>query len=70
MMQAAAADVLLTDIQLPGEIDGWLIAERCREHDPGLPVIYATGYSPVQARPVPGSLSLQKIPRTPSTPSR
>jgi DNA-binding NtrC family response regulator len=54
------ADVLVTDIRLPGKVDGWQIAERCREHDPGLPVIYATGFSPVAARPVPGSLSLQK----------
>jgi CheY-like chemotaxis protein len=55
-----AADVLITDIRLPGQVDGWQIAERCREHDPELPVIYATGFSPVSARPVPGSLSLQK----------
>ena len=55
-----AADVLVTDIRLPGKIDGWQIAERCREHDPQLPVIYATGFSPVAARPVPGSVSLQK----------
>ena len=55
-----AADVLVTDITLPGKVDGWQIAERCREHDPGLPVIYATGFSPVAARPVPGSLSLHK----------
>ena len=34
-----AADVLVTDITLPGKVDGWQIAERCREHDPGLPVI-------------------------------
>lgn len=54
------ADVLVTDIQLPGKIDGWQIAECCREHDPELPVIYATGFSPVAARPVPGSLSFQK----------
>lgn len=33
------ADVLVTDIQLPGTIGGWQIAERCREHDPDLPVI-------------------------------
>ena len=39
------ADVLVTDIRLPGRIDGWQIAERCREHDPGLPVIYATVFS-------------------------
>ena len=37
-----AADVLITDIRLPGQVDGWQIAERCREHDPELPVIYAT----------------------------
>lgn len=54
------ADVLVTDIQLPGKIDGWQIAEHCREHDPDLPVIYATGFSPLKARPVPGSRSLQK----------
>ncbi len=54
------ADMLVTDIMLPGKVDGWQIAERCREHDPELPVIYATGFSPVAARPVPGSLVLQK----------
>jgi DNA-binding response OmpR family regulator len=54
------ADVLVTDIRLPGKVDGWQIAERCREHDPSLPVIYATAFSPVEARPVSGSLSLHK----------
>ena len=54
------ADVLITDIKLPGMIDGWQIAESCRERDPELPVIYTTGFSPVVARPVPGSLSLKK----------
>lgn len=54
------ADVLVTDIKLPGPLDGWQIAERCREHHPDLPVVYATGYSPVSPRPVPGSLLLQK----------
>jgi DNA-binding response OmpR family regulator len=54
------ADVLVTDIKLPGEVDGWQIAERCREHNPALFVIYATGFSPVVARPVSGSLSLHK----------
>lgn len=54
------ADVLVTDIRLPGGVDGWQIAERCRELDPQLQVIYATGFSPVEARPVPGSLTLHK----------
>lgn len=43
------ADVLVTNIRLPRRIDGWQIAERCREHDPYLPVIYASGFSPVAA---------------------
>ena len=35
MVHAAGPDVLVTDITLPGKVDGWQIAERCREHDPG-----------------------------------
>ena len=54
------ADVLVTDIRLPGPMDGWTIAERCRDLAPALRVIYATGFSPVAARPVSGSISLQK----------
>jgi DNA-binding response OmpR family regulator len=29
-------DVPITDVKLPGSVDGWQIAERCREHDPDL----------------------------------
>jgi len=54
------ADVLVTDVRLPGQVDGWQIAERCREHDPELPVTYATGYSPAAPRPVPGSRIVKK----------
>ena len=54
------ADVLITDIMLSGSVDGWQIAERCREHDPGLPVIYANGFSPVAPPPLPSSLSLRE----------
>src|SRR5829696_926234 len=39
-------DVLFTDIRLPGQIDGWDVAERCRASNSDLPVVYATGYSP------------------------
>jgi CheY-like chemotaxis protein len=55
-----AADVIFTDIRLGGSLTGWDIAERCRESNPSLPVIYATGYSHVRPRPVPGSLWFQK----------
>src|SRR5215210_5518128 len=51
------ADVLFTDIRLPGSLDGWDVAEQCRETNPGLPVIYATGFSHVRPRPVPSRSS-------------
>jgi CheY-like chemotaxis protein len=54
------ADVLFTDIMLSGSLDGWDIAEQCREADPDLPVIYTTGYSLRKQRPVRGSRLLQK----------
>ena len=55
------ADVLVTDIQLPGQIDGWDIAEHCREQYPELPWgSTRPAFPPSEARPVPGSMSLQK----------
>jgi CheY-like chemotaxis protein len=58
------ADVLFTDIRLPGPINGWDIAERCRRANPRLRVIYATGFSAMQPCPVPESTLLHK-PYTP-----
>jgi CheY-like chemotaxis protein len=55
-----APDVLFTDIRLPGSITGWDIAEHCRHNNPDLPVIYATGYSQIEPRPVSGSVWFQK----------
>jgi CheY-like chemotaxis protein len=52
-------DVLFTDIRLPGDLDGWQIAEQCREAKPDIPVIYATGYSD-QTRMVPGAVLFRK----------
>jgi CheY-like chemotaxis protein len=54
------ADVLFTDVRLPGSVTGWDIAEHCREANPCMPVIYATGFSHVKPRPVPGSIWFQK----------
>jgi CheY-like chemotaxis protein len=54
------ADALLTDIMLPGKMTGWDIAEHCREADPKLPVIYVSGYSFREPRPVPGSCFFMK----------
>jgi DNA-binding NtrC family response regulator len=55
-------DVLFTDIDLPGDMDGGMLARCAREMRPELPVVYASGKeSGVRhtAR-VPGSIFLQK----------
>jgi CheY-like chemotaxis protein len=53
-------DLLLTDIRLPGSVDGWGVAERARERFSKLPVIYVTGYSGKPIRQVPDSILLMK----------
>jgi CheY-like chemotaxis protein len=35
--------LLLTDIQLPGSLDGRALARRARESRPDLPIVYMTG---------------------------
>src|SRR3954470_16789747 len=42
-------DILLTDINLPGSIDGAALARIARELRPNLPVVYASGaYSRIE----------------------
>ncbi len=53
-------DLLLTDIRLPGGLDGWGVAEHARRRFATLPVIYVTGYSGGPARQVPGSVLIMK----------
>ena len=53
-------DLLFTDIRLPGDLDGWAVAEHARALQPGLPVIYVTGYSAEEPRQVPDSLLVMK----------
>jgi CheY-like chemotaxis protein len=53
-------DLLLTDIRLPGSVDGWGVAEHAREIFRTLPVIYVTGYSGKPVRQVPDSILLMK----------
>ena len=49
-LEEAAGEIscLLTDIRLGNGADGWKIAERARQLNPKLPVIYMTGDSHVQ----------------------
>ena len=56
----ARIDALLTDLRLPGSIDGWDIAEQARALRPDLPVVYASAYSYVTPRQVAGSVMLDK----------
>lgn len=55
-------DVLFTDIDLPGDMDGGLLARRARELKPDLPVVYASGKlnGVRHTARVPGSIFLQK----------
>ena len=36
-------DLLLTDVRMPGAMDGIALAGEARRRDPGIPVVYATG---------------------------
>jgi CheY-like chemotaxis protein len=47
LQQRAPFDLLITDIFLPGMLDGFALARRAREFCPGIPVIYSTGYPQV-----------------------
>ncbi|MFZ5714908.1 MAG: response regulator transcription factor [Bradyrhizobium sp.] len=53
---------LVTDVNLPGDRDGWEVARAAREIDPHFPVVYMTGGAadkwPVLG--VPNSILLQK----------
>jgi CheY-like chemotaxis protein len=42
-LNSTAVDVLFTDINLPGGVDGLALAHRARELFPDLPVVYASG---------------------------
>ena len=58
----APVDVLLTDINLAGGMDGTALARRARELQPNLAVIYASARAAAlkQEARVPGSLVLPK----------
>jgi CheY-like chemotaxis protein len=53
-------DVLLTDIRMPGRINGWTLADMARRQSPKLPVIYMSGFCHDQGMEVEGSLFLAK----------
>lgn len=61
-LAADKVDVLLTDINLPGDMDGVTLARRARELRPNIPVVYASARATMlspDAR-VPGAIILPK----------
>ncbi|HEU4829261.1 MAG TPA: response regulator [Gemmatimonadales bacterium] len=45
-------DLVVTDVRMP-QMDGWQLGRRVREHWPGLPVLYVSGYDVHQSAPGP-----------------
>ena len=58
----APCDVLFTDINLPGGVDGATLAQLARQLRPGLPVVYASGLVTAieQLNAVPGATFVPK----------
>ena len=62
LLSGLPVDILFTDINLPGDMDGAALALRARELRPNLPVMYTSGRRAVidQLDPVDGSMFLPK----------
>src|ERR1700691_5972878 len=53
--QGLAFSLLITDIVMPGVLDGFALARRARELNPELRIVYTTGFSRVAAIRSPGA---------------
>lgn len=60
LLQSRPVAVLFTDIRLPGAMNGWELGEEARRVQANLAVIYATGYSSEEPRPVANGVFLRK----------
>ena len=62
LMTGAPVDILFTDLNLPGGMDGGTLAEKARELCPNLPVIYTSGRraNMDELNPVEGSMFVPK----------
>ena len=54
------AHVLVTDICMPGPVDGWSLGELSRVINPRIVVIYTSSGRPIEGRKMPGSIFLAK----------
>ena len=53
-------DLLVTDIRLPGPVSGWDVAEKYRQAQSHIVVIYCSGNPPNEERQVKGGVFLPK----------
>jgi CheY-like chemotaxis protein len=62
LMSGSPVDILFTDLNLPGGMDGGALAQRARELRPDLPVIYTSGRRSHmdELSPVEGSMFVAK----------
>ena len=62
LKSGSPVDILFTDVNLPGDMDGAALAQRARELLPDLPVMYTSGRRSVieQLEPVDGSMFVPK----------
>ena len=60
VLQAGGVDVLVTDIAMPGALDGWALGEQARLMHPTIVVVYVSSRPAIAARQVRDSLYLQK----------
>jgi CheY-like chemotaxis protein len=60
LLHQSRIDVLVTDIVMPGEIDGWSLAEQARRVHPGIAVVYSSSRPAQTERQVSRSLYLRK----------
>lgn len=58
--EALRIDLLVTDIRLPGVVDGWEVAERLRRSRPAVFIIYCSASPPNDPRRVDDSFFLDK----------
>lgn len=60
VLETSGIDVLVTDISMPGELDGWSLAERALAIHPDIAVVYMSSGPENAARRIARSLFLRK----------
>jgi CheY-like chemotaxis protein len=53
-------NVLVTDISMPGKVDGWSLGEWARTQNSRIAVIYTSSRGPIESRRVSGSIFVPK----------